>query len=103
VDESLGEIGLSTNVYYQSRTLFDDSVLQDPKQLGFQSKYAMVDARLDWNKVGGTPVDLAIFVRNITDHVHYVGYGNNLTSLGQSLATYNEPRTFGLQLRIQFD
>jgi len=103
VDESLGEIALSTNVYYQSRTLFDDSVLQDPKQLGFQNSYAMVDARLDWNKIGGSPLDMAFFIRNITDHTHYVGYGNNLTSFGQSQATYNEPRTYGLQLRVQFN
>lgn len=103
LDEALGEIALSTNIYFQSRTLFDDSVLQDPKRLGFQSKYAMVDARLDWNNIVGSQMDVALFVRNLTNHTHYVGYGNNLTSLGQSLATYNEPRTYGLQLRVQFD
>nr|ART38477.1 G165 [uncultured bacterium] len=103
VDDSLGEIALSTNVYYQSRTLFDDSVLQDPNRRGFQGKYAMVDARLDWNNISGTPIDVALFVRNITNHTHFIGYGNNLTSLGQSQATYNEPRMYGVQLRVQFD
>lgn len=103
IDESLGEIAISTTIYYQSRTLFDDSVLQDPKQLGFQDKYATVDARLDWNNISGTPLDVALFVRNITNHTHYIGYGNNLTSLGQSQATYNEPRTYGVQLRVQFE
>lgn len=103
VDESLGVIALSTNVYYQSRTLFDDSVLQDPNRRGFQKKYAMVDARLDWNDISGSPLDVALFARNITNHTHYIGYGNNLQSLGMSQATYNEPRTYGVQLRIQFE
>jgi iron complex outermembrane receptor protein len=103
IDPSVGEVSLSANAYYQSRTLFDDSVLQDPEQLGFQKKYAMIDARLDWNGISGMPVDAALFVRNITNHVHYIGYGNSLQSLGIAQATYNEPRTYGLQLRLRFE
>src|SRR3546814_14469587 len=58
--------------------------------------------RSDWNGIGGSPIDLSVFVRNVTNNLHLVGYGSQIASLGYAFGTYNEPRMYGLQARIRF-
>lgn len=99
---SAGDISLSGELYLQSGVHLDDQEIIDPAHLGYQKGYANLNLRLDWKRALGSPVDASIFVRNVTDDVHLVGVSNFLSSLGNVTGVYNEPRTFGVQLRYRF-
>jgi iron complex outermembrane receptor protein len=100
--ESAGELSVSGEYYHQSSIWLDDSALQDPAPFGRQKAFGELNLRADWNGVAGAPIDLAVFVRNVTNGTHLVGYGSQLASAGYAFGTYNEPRTFGVQARFRF-
>jgi iron complex outermembrane receptor protein len=80
--------------YYHSASIYYASILQPA--------FDVVNARIDWRRVGGSNVDLGLFVRNLTD-VEYVASGN-LSSPGTTMLTgsYNPPRMFGGQVKFSF-
>ena len=63
--------------------------------------YHTFDARLDWEKVAGTNLDLAVWVRNFTNEHYYTG-GQYVEGLGFSVRNPGTPRTFGVQARYDF-
>jgi iron complex outermembrane receptor protein len=102
IDSSHGEIALSGDYYRQSSIELDDSALQDVNNFGKQKAYGDFNLRVDWNGVEGTPIDLAFFIRNVTNEIHLVGYGSQIASTGYAFGTYNEPRMFGIEARFRF-
>ncbi len=96
------EVVAVANYNYQSRTYIADDGIYDPypqKQKG----YSLIDLRLDWNNVMGKPVDLSLFVRNLTDKLYKISSGAALSAfLGTATAVYGEPRMFGAQARVRF-
>ncbi|WP_375197813.1 TonB-dependent receptor [Sphingobium sp.] len=68
----------------------------------------LLNMRLDWRDIGGTPVDLAIFATNVANKAFPVqlqsNIGKNGGSWGQGFARYlySEPRMYGVQLRLRF-
>lgn len=100
--QSVGDVSLSGDLYLQSGVHLDESELTDPAQFGFQKGYANLNLRLDWKRALGSSVDASIFVRNVTDDLHLDGVSNILSTLGVVTGVYNEPRTFGVQLRYRF-
>jgi iron complex outermembrane receptor protein len=100
VSESLGTITPSLQVSYGSSANYGRTPLQDPGSVA--PGYTLVHGRIDWKNVGGNPVDLSLFVRNIFDK-EYVTYIAPLYSIfGFNTAQYGEPRTVGLELRYRF-
>lgn len=102
LDASIGTIAISGDYYRQSAIWLDDNALQESKPLGRQKGYGEVNLRADWNNILGSPVDLAVYVRNLTKNLRLAGFGNNIASLGYTFSTYNEPRMFGMQMRVRF-
>lgn len=102
-DPNFGEVSLYGEYYRQSGVwLDDDSLVSFPRTFGFQEGYDNLNARLDWNNIGGSPVDGSLFVRNAFDDVWKVGANSLINAIGIHTSTYNEPRTFGAQLRVRF-
>ncbi len=99
---TIGEIAFSGDYYRQSSVVLDDEFLADPERLGKVKGYGNLNLRADWKRVMGSPVDLAVFGRNVTDHTHLVGTSNLLNALGTLTGIYNEPRTYGFEARITF-
>ncbi len=68
-----------------------------------QESYWLFDANIGWREVGGTPLDLNLYIKNLTDEEYKVG-GVQLYSgaSGFISAAYGEPRTYGAQLRYRF-
>lgn len=97
-----GDISVSGEFYIQSGVHIDDLELTDPAHLGFQKGYTNLNLRIDWKNALGTQVDASLFARNVTDDLHLVGMSNFLSPLGFATGVYNEPRTFGAQLRYRF-
>ncbi|MBU3995917.1 MAG: TonB-dependent receptor [Actinobacteria bacterium] len=96
---SIGAISFSGDYYRQSSVVLDDEFLADPERLGQVKGYGMLNLRAEWKRALGSPVDLAVFGRNVTDHTHLVGTSNLLNALGTLTGIYNEPRTYGVEAR----
>src|SRR3546814_13147976 len=92
LDESIGEVVLSGDYYLQSSIWLDDSALQSANSFGKQKGYGELNLRADWNGIGGSPIDLSVFVRNVTNNLHLVGYGSQIASLGYAFGRSEERR-----------
>lgn len=103
VAERLGDIFASVQLYAQSGVWLDDSALNNinPRE-GYQPGYQNVNLRVDWNNIRGLPVDASFFVRNLTDDTRLSAIANFLTAIGVINGIYDEPRTYGLQVRVRF-
>ena len=71
-----------------------DTVSQEP--------YGLVNLRLQWDEVMGSPVSAGVFVNNLTDEVYSQGGGANLFTLGTAFKLYSEPRMWGLNVSYEF-
>jgi iron complex outermembrane receptor protein len=109
-----GSLSGSVTVYYQSRVWFDDQAQRNIDVLAptlgrdyivaaiSEPGYTILNARVDWRHVYGTPVNAAVFVTNLTDEVYAVGGIYALASVGLAQKYYAAPRTFGVQLSYRF-
>jgi iron complex outermembrane recepter protein len=88
--ESVGKVVLSGDFYHSSSVQSSDAVLP---------AYDLVNARLDFSGIGGSPVDLGVFVRNLfdKDYLASSNVGSNL--LGIQSGFFGAPRTVGVELR----
>jgi len=85
---------------YQSRVSFQDANLGS--SLAFQNGYGIADARLSWKGVAGTGFGASIFVKNLTDKAYAVERQDLVSAFGFAGTTYNDARTYGLELRYEF-
>lgn len=128
--DSIGEFMLSANGLYQSSTVSVDGTPLRPPQFGsltttFNGRSVtflpnevypiyvlearhIVDARLEWNRVMGTRLDLQLFAKNLFDKNYFTYLQDNFTSGGRTVGVGllagvpGAPRTFGLQARYEF-
>lgn len=98
LSEDLGELAFGANWSYSSK--YTISVFPDP--LGEENGYDQLDLRLDWNNIDGRDMSLGVFVNNVTDEVYKIGGVPIYSVLGTTSVLYNEPRTWGVQLRYAF-
>ncbi|MDB5423998.1 MAG: hypothetical protein JWQ29_1414 [Phenylobacterium sp.] len=99
-----GQVFVSGQLYAQSGVWLDDSALNNTRFFeGRQKGYHNLNARLDWNNIGGKPVDASFFVKNIADDTRVIAIANFLNAgLAVNNAIYDEPRTYGVELRARF-
>ena len=96
-----GEVALRGEVYAQSSNFFSN--LANQTAPGTQiSGYAVVNGRLEWNKIAGSRVSLSAFANNLTNKQYYTG-GISLSSVtGISSVVTAAPRTFGFDINVKF-
>jgi len=97
-DERLGEISFGVNYAYSSS--YTLSVFYDP--LAVDNGYSQVDLRADWKNVAGSRISAGAFVTNVTKALYKIGGVPIYSVLGTTSVLYNEPRTWGIQLRYAF-
>jgi iron complex outermembrane receptor protein len=94
-----GSIAFNLDAYRASRIYFTpfktDKVLSQPA-------YAVANARIDWQDIGGSPVTLGLYARNLFNAEYAVGGANTATSAGFASVFYGEPRMYGIQGRVKF-
>lgn len=61
----------------------------------------VINLNLNWNNIGGMPVDAALFVTNLTKEVVYLNINEN-TARGFRSALLGEPRMWGVRLKYRF-
>ena len=62
----------------------------------------LLTLNLNWNNIGGKPIDLALFATNVTDQHYYVASGNALATTGGESIVLGEPRMFGMRVKVHF-
>lgn len=98
LSDALGELSLGANWAYSSS--YSLSVFEDP--LGIENGYNQLDLRADLSDIGTEGFSIGAFVNNVTNEVYKIGGVPIYSVLGTTSVLYNEPRTWGLQLRYRF-
>lgn len=99
VPEAAGVVTLGANLAYVSDTYESGNT-----QYGTVPAHTVYNADATWKSIGGRPVDLRLFVNNLTNKT----YANSVTnftsngSLGIAFAFYAPPRLYGLSVRYHF-
>ena len=103
MDQAYGSLSLYGEYYRQSGVWLDDeSLVSFPRRTGYQESYDNVNLRIDWTNAIGSSFDASLYVRNAMDDEWIVGSNSLIDALGFQTNTWNEPRTYGLQLRYRF-
>jgi iron complex outermembrane receptor protein len=99
--EDRGEIRLRGDFYAQSRSYFNNlagtlvpGATIDP--------YRLVHGRLSWEKALGQPLSIALYGRNLFNQKYYTGGDGVGYSSGFNIAFPGMPRTYGLEVRLDF-
>lgn len=94
-----GELVLNANWFHSAKVWYVERPLDTN---GIQSAYDTVNLKLDLNNIEGRGIDVGLFMRNVFD-VTYAAAGGVVTpSITSTTLVYNEPRVFGVQLRMAF-
>lgn len=103
------ELTFSATGYYQSRRYFIDATQRNVDVYGeavrdaiSQPSFGRINLRTEWSDIGGSGVNAAAFVNNLTDKDYKLTTLTQLHSLGVSVSLYGEPRIFGLELSYRF-
>jgi iron complex outermembrane receptor protein len=94
---SNGKVTLSADWSWQDQT-YNTNV---PGLVPTYPSYGSGNARIDWRDVMGRPFDLGVFVTNFTNKAAPLG-GYPIDTLGFDSVIYNEPRMWGVSLKVRF-
>ena len=62
----------------------------------------LLSLNFNWDSIGGSPIDLAIFATNVTNKRYFTAGGGLITGLGIETMTAGEPRMFGARIKVRF-
>lgn len=96
-----GEIAISAAYSWKDDEIFEETPLPNGV-VPTQPALGLLTARLEWNNVGGSNFDLAVYGRNLTNEYYFTGFADISTSLGLAIFLPGEPRTLGAQVRFRF-
>jgi iron complex outermembrane receptor protein len=92
-----GEAALQAGWYMQTEMPISD--INDPN--GYIEGYDLFNASVEWNEVMGSPLDLRLYGRNLTDEEYATG-GVSVWTTGFVSYMLGAPRTYGLEMRYRF-
>jgi iron complex outermembrane receptor protein len=70
--------------------------------LGVLPGRTLVNLNVNWDNIGGMPIDGAFFVTNLTKKTYFVNTGGGFTSAAFGDVQVGEPRTWGFRLKYRF-
>jgi len=95
-----GDLRASINYVHQSKA---STAQTNASFYRFLPAYGLVNAGLDLRNVGGQPLDIGVFVNNLTDEEKPVGVLDQYVgSTGTVGLTYTEPRMYGVRVGYRF-
>lgn len=115
LDESIGRVSFgatythidsnfATTQLYQLRNA---TTLLGPNgplygDVGLLPAVNLVNLNMNWNSIGGRPVDLSFFMTNVTKQKFPVAVFGGMPSFGFDAQATNEPRMYGFRLKYRF-
>ena len=99
--DRLGTLVVSANYTYQSEFSTAQTNLAEVKYL---PGYDYINAEADLKNIGGKPVDVALFVDNLTNATYATGLADfyNGGTVGTVSYTFAPPRMFGVRVRYKW-
>lgn len=94
----LGQLAFSMNWNWQDDVFL--AAIDDPYSL--QEDYGLLSLASSWRDVAGKPIDLSVFVTNVTDEDYAIGGLPFTNSLGFATHAYGAPRMWGIRLGYRF-
>jgi outer membrane receptor protein involved in Fe transport len=73
------------------------------ERFGVQPTYGLWGASIGWRRVGGRPLDVELWGRNLTDRFYASGGGTLNPLFTAATIIPGAPRTFGLRMRYSFE
>jgi len=97
IPKNLGEITTAATYTYT------DSYYAKTSILGLIPSYGLLNLNLNWHEIGGGPVDLSLFVTNVTDKKYFT-FATDLydSVLGFASEVQGVPRMYGASVRYRF-
>ncbi len=116
IDRSIGKLSLGATFIYTAKQTANASVPAScgPTAplgqcfsttnfpLGALPSHSTVNLNVNWDGVGGSPVDAAFFVTNVGNKIYPVNTGGGFSSGGMGDLLFGEPRMWGFRLRYNF-
>ena len=105
LDESLGSLSVGATWTYTSTvvTNYSDPRYVSGYPVGITPSNNLVNLNLDWKEVAGTPINLSLFVTNLTKEVIKIPNQFPYAFSGGAVHSgYLPPRMYGLRLRYNF-
>ncbi|CAN7298892.1 TonB-dependent receptor [Phenylobacterium sp. LjRoot219] len=97
LDERFGDLSLSATY-----THVDKQIANANSPLGILPATDLLNLNLNWNDMFGRPIDLGLFVTNVTKEKYPVAIGGTWASAGFESLILGEPRMYGARLRVRF-
>ena len=92
-----GRIALSAQYYHQDRIFWSDN----GERRATSDPYGLLDLRLEWNGVLGRSIDLAAYVRNLTNKQYKALGASGYDTLGFISYIPGTPRTYGGTMTVR--
>ncbi|RZJ97964.1 MAG: TonB-dependent receptor [Novosphingobium sp.] len=99
LDESVGQITLGA-VY--SYTGPQNGAALSASRFAALKGFNTLNLNLNWDRVAGSPIDLALFATNVTNETYVSAVAGLYNSSGFEVARYGEQRIVGAKLRYNF-
>jgi iron complex outermembrane receptor protein len=109
LEESIGRISLGGTYVYTSKQISTYS-LRDPavsqffggKDIGILPSYDIVNLNLNWDEIGGGPIDASLFVTNLFNEKYLTSVNGIFPATGFDTGAIGEPRMYGVRARVRF-
>lgn len=101
LDSAMGQMSVRGEVYAQGGQYFSnaaDTIAPRTRLPG----YALVNGRISWNEIGGSPISAALYADNLLDKAYFAGGMQLAAALGHNGAVVGRPRTYGAELSFKF-
>lgn len=72
------------------------------RDIGIIKPINLVNANINWERIAGSPVDLSLFVTNLTKERYYTYVPGLMSGTGFETAILGESRMYGARLRYSF-
>jgi iron complex outermembrane receptor protein len=101
----IGNVSVGLNYTYTSKeyatspSFFTSSYVTDP---GYFPAVALWNLNASWNKVIGSPIDLALYVTNLFDHKYIAALLGGYNSLGYEGGNQGPPMMYGVSIKYRF-
>lgn len=101
VSADAGELSLRGEVYSQTGQYFSNAASSVSPRTRLPG-YTLVNGRLSWKDIMGSNVSAALYGENLLDDPYFVGGMQLAVALGHNGAVVGKPRTYGLEVSLNF-
>jgi len=98
IDAQYGDMSASATYIYVDKM---QAASTETSAYATMPDYELVNLNIDWERIGGSPVDLSVFGTNVFDK-KYTSYVGGLWLYGFETRQIGQPRMYGMRLRYNF-